>query len=359
MLNAERDSFGIRHVSFGIDVGLVAVRPLVLRQFRHRHDHVPRFHLDEADALRRAADRADAAGAHPQDHALLRDQHQLIVVVHVGDADDLAVAIARLDVDDADAAARLQAVFLELGPLAVAVLRDGQQRGPFADDFHRDDLVALPQADAPDAVCGAPHRADVRLLEPDRHAVARAEEDLFLAVRHLDGDDRIAFFDADGDDAAGARVPERGQVSLLDDALPRRHDDELLPFFCGEFLDGEERRNAFPFLHLHEIRDRLALSTWTDVRDLVDLEPVGAAAVREDHDVRVGGRDEEVAHEILFARAHADAPLAAAALHPVGRDGGSLDVARIRDRDRHVLIGNQVFDPELAALVDDLGPSLV
>ena len=35
----------------------------------------------------------------------LRDQHQLVVVVHVGDADDLAVAVRGLDVDDADAAA--------------------------------------------------------------------------------------------------------------------------------------------------------------------------------------------------------------------------------------------------------------
>ena len=62
-------------------------------------------------------------GLHAQDHALLGDEHQLVVVVHVRDADDLAVALAGLDVDDADAAARLQAVLVELGALAVAVAR--------------------------------------------------------------------------------------------------------------------------------------------------------------------------------------------------------------------------------------------
>ena len=60
---------------------------------------------------------------HAQDLALLRDQHQLVVVGHLRDADDLAVAIAGLDVDDADAAARLHAVLLELGALAVAAAR--------------------------------------------------------------------------------------------------------------------------------------------------------------------------------------------------------------------------------------------
>ena len=144
------------------------------------------------------------------------DQHQLVVVVDVGDADDLAVAVGGLDVDDADAAARLQAVLLELGALAVAVLRDGQHRAAFAHDLHRHDLVALAQADAADAVGGAAHRADVGLLEADGHAVAGAEEDLRLAVRELDGDDRVAFLDAHRDDAAGARVAERGEVGLLD-----------------------------------------------------------------------------------------------------------------------------------------------
>ncbi len=66
-----------------------------------------------------------------------------------------------------------------------------------------------------------------------------------------------------------------------------------------------------------------------------------------------------MADEVLFARAHADAPLAAAPLHPVGADRRPLDVAGVGHRDRHVLVGNQVFDPELAALFDDHRPPLV
>ena len=112
-------------------------------------------------------------------------------------------------------------------------------------------------------------------------------------------------------------------------------------------------------LELHEVHDRLALAARADVGDLVDLEPVGPAAVREDHDVGVRRGDEEVADVVLLARAHADPPLAAAPLRAVGRDRRPLDVAGVGDRDRHVFVGNQVLDAELAALVDDLGAALV
>ena len=177
-----------------------------------------------------------------------------------------------------------------------------------------------------------------------------------LPSETLHGDHRVAFLDAHRDDAAGARVAERGQLGLLDDAVARAHDDELVVL---EFLDGEERRDALAFLHRDEVGDRLAAAVGADVGDLVDLQPVRAAAVREDHDVGVRRRDEEVRDEILFARAHADAALAAAPLVAVVRDRGPLDVAGVADRDRHVFFGDQVFDAELAFLGEDLRPARV
>src|SRR5438105_7442393 len=58
--------------------------------------------------------------------------------------------------------------------------------------------------------------------------------------------------------------------------------------------------------------------------------------------------------EILFARAHADAALAAAALVAIVGDGGPLDVTGVADRDRHVFLGNQVLDAELALFGEDV-----
>ena len=183
-----------------------------------------------------------------------------------------------------------------------------------------------------------------------------ADEDLAVAVGDADGDDRIAFFDAHRDDATRPRVAERAQLGLLDDAAPRAHDDELVLL---ELLDRQERRDSFACLHRHQVRDRLAAAVGSDVGDLVNLQPVGAATIREDHDVGVARGDEEMADEVLFPRPHADAALAAAALVPVVGDRGALDVAGVADRDRHVFLGDQILDAELALFGKDLGSARV
>ena len=74
-----------------------------------------------------------------------------------------------------------------------------------------------------------------------------------------DGDDRITLVDAHRDDAAGARIAERGQVGLLDRALARAHDDELLFLAARPLLDGKERGDLLAFLHRHQVGDALPL----------------------------------------------------------------------------------------------------
>ena len=74
------------------------------------------------------------------------------------------------------------------------------------------------------------HRADVRFVEADGHALARADEHLFLAVvistaiTESPSSTPIAMM------PRGVRIAERGQLGLLDDALAVAHDDELLVF---------------------------------------------------------------------------------------------------------------------------------
>ena len=156
--------------------------------------------------------------------------------------------------------------------------------------------------------------------------------------------------------------PARGLLNadsavFLIDAASCPHDDELVLL---ELLHGQHRRDLLALFHRDEVGDRLAFAAGSDVGDFVDLEPVGAAAIREDHDVGVRRGDEQVADEVLVARAHADAALAAAALVPVGRNRGALDVAGVGDGDRHVLLGDQVFDAQLARrALDDLRAAVV
>ena len=60
-------------------------------------------------------------------------------------------------------------------------------------------------------------------------------------------------------------------------------------------------------------------------------------------------------HEILVARCHAGAALAAAALRPVGRQRHALDIAEVRDGDDHVFAGDQVLVVHVRTAFDDLG----
>ena len=62
---------------------------------------------------------------------------------------------------------------------------------------------------------------------------------------------------------------------------------------------------------------------------------------------------------VLLAGPHPDPALAAAPLVAVGRDRRPLDVAGVGDGDRHVLVGDQVLDAELALVLDDPGAACV
>src|SRR5687767_4506909 len=62
---------------------------VLLSQLGNRHRAIVTLNVDQLDALRRAADRPDALRRHPQDLSLLGNEHQLVIVMDLGDADDL------------------------------------------------------------------------------------------------------------------------------------------------------------------------------------------------------------------------------------------------------------------------------
>src|SRR5688572_5153169 len=117
-----------------------------------------------------------------QDLALLGDDEELFVVVHLSDGDDLTVFLGHLEVLQAQAAPALDTVCVEVGSLRVALLRDREEGASRLDYFHGDDGVAFPELDAANTVRGAPHGPRVSLREANRHTVTAADEDLARAV---------------------------------------------------------------------------------------------------------------------------------------------------------------------------------
>jgi hypothetical protein len=69
--------------------------------------------------------------------------------------------------------------------------------------------------------------------------------------------------------------------------------------------------------------------------------------------------NEEVLDVVVLLHVHPGHAHAAAALLAIRGQRQRLDVARLRDRDDHLLVGDQVLDVELVLGVRDLGAALV
>ena len=196
--------------------------------------------------------------------------------------------------DDPDAAPALSPVRGKVRSLAESEVRDRQDGGGVRDELHPDHDVPFPQADAGHAPGRPAHVAHLALRKTDRHSIPRREEDVLRPVGEAGLDELIAGVEGDGDDPARARVGEGRERRLLDDAAASRHDDEPVGRELGDGQDGCD-----PLLRpdLQEIDERFSLGRPAHFGKLVDLEPVDPAGIREEEDIVVRGRREEVADE--------------------------------------------------------------
>src|SRR5215831_19150815 len=319
---------------------------------RDRADPVVGLEVDDAHAPGVPSLGRHVGDMEPDHLAFRRDDQDVVAVAHLEHRDDVAVATAGLDVDDPLAGAPLQPILLEGGALAVAALGDRENADALQHDVGGDDLVALVELDALHAAGPAAHRAHLFLREANAHPELGRDHHLALAVRAPGGHHPIVVVEADGLDAAGARVRVRLELGLLHRALLGREEDVAAG---GEIAHRHARRDLLAVAEGQEVHHRLALGLAPALGDLVHLEPVDLAAIREEEQVRMGGGDEEIGDDVLFLRLHAGHALAAAALAPIGLDVGALDVAGARDRDHHLLVGQQVLDRQLGGLGQDLG----
>jgi hypothetical protein len=113
--------------------------------------------------------------------------------------------------------------------------------------------------------------------------------------------------------------------------------------------------DALALLQRQHVDQRLAARLRRRQRQAPDLFLVDLAARREEQHRRVGRGDEQPGDEILVARLHAGAALAAALLRAIGRQRHALDVAGMADGDDHVLALDQVLVLDLAGVVEIIG----
>lgn len=140
------------------------------------------------------------------------------------------------------------AVFLHRGALAEATLRNGQHRLAGLGQGGAHHIVALPQADAPDAHGRAAHGPDVGLVEADGLAVVGGDEDPVAAVGLQHVDEPVALVQGQGPDAVVAEVLQGRHLQALHGAVAGGHEQEQ-PVVAG-FPEVQHGLDPLAGLHL-------------------------------------------------------------------------------------------------------------
>ncbi len=181
------------------------------------------------------------------------------------------------------------------------------------------------------------------------------EQDVVVLGAGLHAHDAVArIVELHGDLAGAVHVGEVGElVAPHRAARGGEHHVEALPALLV-LRQRQDGGDALALLQRQKVDQRLAASLRGGERQPPDLQLVDHAARGEEQHRRMRVGHEELGDEVLLARRHAGAALAAAPLRPVLGKRHALDVAGMRERDDHVLALDQVLVLELAVALDDL-----
>ena len=122
---------------------------------------------------------------------------------------------------------------------------------------------------------------------------------------------------------------------------------------------GDDRAHPLALAQRQQVDHGAAAALAVALGQLVHLQAVDLADAREEEDVVVRRRDEQVLDPVVVLGVHPHHAHAAALLLAVGGGRDALDVARLRDRDDHVLFADQLLEVELALGRHDLGAPVV
>src|SRR3712207_2465202 len=133
-------------------------------------------------------------------------------------------------------------------------------------------------------------------------------------------------------------------TTLFRSALLRREHEVLALVEVARRLHGLD---ALVLAQRQHVAEEAALRRARRLRQLVDLRAVDLAAVGEEQEVVVARAHEEVLDVVALLHVHPGHAAAAAVLRAVRVQREPLDVAGLRDRDDHLLVGDQVLDVEV------------
>ena len=197
----------------------------------------------------------------------------------------------------------------------------------------------------------AAHRADLVLVEADRHAPAGDHEDVVAAAGLDDPHELVAVAQVDGDQAVAATRVVGVERRLLHRPLAGGEEQVAL---AGEVAGVDDRLDRLAGLQRQQVDDRHALGGALTLGDVEGPQAVHLAEVGEEQQVGVGRGEDHVADEVVgLEPGPGDATATAGlGLELAGRDG--LDVLRLGHHDDEFLVVDEVLDRHVAGVEGDL-----
>ena len=143
-------------------------------------------------------------------------------------------------------------------------------------------------------------------MEAHRLSQAGDHQHVVAVVRQTNADELVVLAKLDRDDPVGSeRRVVRAERRLLDNALARG-EHEVLRLL--EVPRGNDRADVLVLPEREEVHDRATLGLPRAEGKLVHLEAVHLPDGREEQDVVMGRRDEEVLDVVVLLQVHAHDP---------------------------------------------------
>ena len=249
-----------------------------------------------------------------------------------------------LEVDDALAAARLQAIEVHPGPLAVAVGGNGHDlRGLIAflenDPGHHE--ILTPQGNALDARGHAAHGTHIPAGKADGDAVGRGQHNMAVLTDGTHDDQLVVLAQPHGHETGLAAAGIQRRRRALDHAPPR-HKEKILVF--GKLAQSKHRRHPLAFFQRQQVVDMHALGGAAAFGHLMHLQLVHASLVGKKAEILMIRRRQKFLHIIVLGRVQGGDALAAALLLLVVFQRRPLHVAAAGQSDHHLVIGDEILD---------------
>src|SRR5271166_2970929 len=154
---------------------------------------------------------------------------------------------------------------------------------------HTDDIVSLVEVHAVYAAGVATHGAHFRLAEEDGLTFVAGKENHFLSVGQRRADKLVWAIKINRDDTAGAGIGKFREGAFFHRAALGGEEHERVRGL--EVSRGNECRELFVFLELHQAGNGLASRSCGGFRQFVNFLPVDAALGREQQNVTVRRSD--------------------------------------------------------------------